>query len=136
SPMWAATKGDLEGAARILSTMYGRPFAVSPESRDTVSDVTAGVSPWRMLGALFSPEFRGRTILISIVSAAQSIQFSSVGFYLPLIVYSFFRSGYQVSLWASVFANTCGVIAAVLSAAYANRLGFRTLTITGFVGVG
>jgi MFS transporter, putative metabolite transport protein len=136
SPMWAATKGDLDGAARILSAMYRRPFEVAPATRAAIADVTASVSPWRMLRALFSPEFRGRTILISIVSAAQSVQFSSVGFYLPLIVYSFFRSGYQVSLWSSVFANACGVIAAVLSAAYADRLGFRTLTIAGFAVVG
>jgi putative MFS transporter len=138
SPMWAATKGDLDGAARILSAMYGRPFEVATEARgaSAAADATVGVSPWRMFRALFSPEFRGRTILISIVSAAQSVQFSSVGFYLPLIVYSFFRSGYQVSLWSSVFANACGVIAGVLSAAYADRLGFRTLTIAGFAGVG
>jgi putative MFS transporter len=135
SPMWAATKGDLEGAARILSAMYRRPFAVAPGARGAGGD-SADVSPWRMLRALFSPEFRGRTILISIVSAAQSVQFSSVGFYLPLIVYSFFRAGYEVSLWSSVFANSCGLIAAVVSAAYADRLGFRTLTIAGFCGVG
>jgi MFS transporter, putative metabolite transport protein len=134
SPMWAATKGDLAEAARILSVTYRKPFAVAPDAV-AVAEPAAPTNPFRPFGQLFAGEFRKRTILISIISAAQSVQFSSVGFYLPLIVYSFFAKSYTVSLLSSVFANSCGLIAALAAASAANRLGLRRLTIAGFSGV-
>jgi putative MFS transporter len=133
SPMWAATKGDLAEAARILTLTYKRPFKVA---HDAVVAVQAeSRNPFKPFGQLFSGTFRARTILISIISGAQSIQFSSVGFYLPLIVYSFFHSSYTVSLLSSVFANACGLAAALIAASVAGRLGLRKLTIAGFSGV-
>jgi MFS family permease len=134
SPMWAATKGDLAEAARILSITYARPFELAP---DAVAAPQAEMprNPFRPFGQLFAGEFRKRTILISVISAAQSVQFSSVGFYLPLIVFSFFHSSFAVSLLASVFANACGLCAALLAANFADRLGLRRLTIIGFSGV-
>jgi MFS family permease len=134
SPMWAATKGDLAEAARILTTTYRRPFVVAPDAV-TAPRLAPQGNPLRPFGRLFAGEFRKRTILISIISAAQSVQFSSVGFYLPLIVYSFFHRSFTVSLLSSVFANACGLIAALVAASVANRLGLRRLTIVGFSGV-
>ncbi|MGF6884842.1 putative MFS transporter [Nocardia sp. GAS34] len=134
SPMWAATRGDLAEAARLLSSTHGRPFELAPDAVAAPLQA-APKNPFRPFGQLFAGEFRKRTILISIISAAQSIQFSSVGFYMPLIVFSFFRSSFTTSLWASVFANACGLVAAVLAASFANRLGLRKLTIIGFSGV-
>lgn len=133
SAMWAATRGDLAEAAKILSATYGRPFAVADASASF--QAAPADSPWQAFRKLFSPVFRKRTIFISIVSAAQSVQFSSVGFYLPLITYSFFHAGYAVSLWASVAANACGIAGGLLAAKFADRLGFRRLTISGFFGV-
>lgn len=135
SPMWAATRGDLAQAARVLTTTYGKPYEVAPDAAVTLREPTAR-NPLRPFGQLFAAEYRKRTILISIISAAQSIQFSSVGFYLPLIVFSFFQKSFTISLLASVFANTCGLAAALTAAAVANRLGLRRLTIAGFSGVG
>jgi MFS family permease len=134
SPMWAATKGDLAEAARILSITYARPFELAPDAVAAPQAETPR-NPFRPFGQLFTGEFRKRTILISVISAAQSVQFSSVGFYLPLIVFSFFHSSFTVSLLASVFANACGLCAALLAANFANRLGLRRLTIIGFSGV-
>jgi MFS family permease len=134
SPMWAATKGDLAEAARILSITYARPFELAPDAI-APSEAAEPKNPFRPFGQLFAGEYRKRTVLISVISAAQSIQFSSVGFYLPLIVFSFFHSSFTVSLLASVFANACGLCAALLAATFANRLGLRRLTIIGFSGV-
>ncbi|MGW0633232.1 MFS transporter [Streptomyces sp. NPDC002758] len=134
SPMWAATKGDLAEAVRILSRTYARPFELAADAV-AVSHHVEQTGPFRPFGQLFTGEFRKRTILISVISAAQSIQFSSVGFYLPLIVFSFFHSSFSVSVLASVFANACGLCAALLAANVANKLGLRRLTIIGFSGV-
>jgi putative MFS transporter len=134
SPMWAATKGDLAEAVRILSATYGRPFELAPDAAG-LSHPEEQTDPFRPFVQLFTGEFRKRTILISVISAAQSIQFSSVGFYLPLIVFSFFHSSFSVSLLASVFANACGLCGGLLAANVANRLGLRKLTIIGFSGV-
>jgi MFS family permease len=134
SPMWAATKGDLAEAARILSRTYARPYELAPDAA-TPSVVAEPRNPFRPFGQLFAGQYRKRTILISVISGAQSIQFSSVGFYLPLIVFSFFHSSFTVSLLASVFANACGLCAALLAANLANKLGLRRLTIVGFSGV-
>ncbi|TKA10285.1 MFS transporter [Actinacidiphila oryziradicis] len=134
SPMWAATKGDLAEAARILSITYARPFELAPDAVAAPQAETPR-NPFRPFGQLFTGEFRKRTILISVISAAQSVQFSSVGFYLPLIVFSFFHSSFTVSLLASVFANACGLCAALLAANLADRLGLRRLTVIGFSGV-
>ncbi|MEY9966170.1 putative MFS transporter [Streptacidiphilus sp. MAP12-16] len=134
SPMWAATKGNLAEAVQILSATYARPFELAPDAV-VASHKEQDGDPFRPFGRLFTGEFRKRTILICLISAAQSIQFSSVGFYLPLIVFSFFHSSFTVSLLASVFANTCGLCAALLAANVANKLGLRRLTIIGFTGV-
>ncbi|MGW3626886.1 MFS transporter [Streptomyces sp. NPDC000880] len=134
SPMWAATKGDLAEAARLLSLTYGKPFELAPDAV-AAPQAASTRNPFRPFGQLFAGEFRRRTILISIISAAQSIQFSSVGFYLPLIVFSFFHSSFTISLLASVLANACGLSAALLAVSFANRLGLRRLTIIGFSGV-
>lgn len=75
SPMWAATKGNLAEAARILSASYGTPFVVAPDVVAAPPPPTPR-NPLRPFGQLFAGEFRKRTILISIISAAQSVQFS------------------------------------------------------------
>jgi MFS transporter, putative metabolite transport protein len=134
SPMWAATKGDLAEAVRLLGLTHGKRFALAPDAVAAPRAI-APKNPLRPFGQLFAGEYRKRTVLISIVSAAQSVQFSSVGFYLPLIVFSFFHSSFTVSLLASVFANACGLGAALLAVSFANRLGLRRLTIIGFSGV-
>jgi MFS transporter, putative metabolite transport protein len=136
SPMWAASHGDLPQAARILTKINGRAYSVEPDAA-TVAALTAK-SPrfFGALAALFATKYRKRSILIVIMSAMQSIQFSSVGFYLPLIVFTFLSKSVQISLLSSIASNACGLVAAVLAMLLANRLGLRRLSIVGFSGVG
>jgi putative MFS transporter len=135
SPMWAASRGDLPEAARILTRINGRPYEVDPDAAVIVADAAKSPSFLSQLGRLFAPKYRRRSILIVIMSATQSIQFSSVGFYLPLIVFSFLANNVQVSLLASIASNACGLVAAILAGSLVNRLGLRRLSIVGFSGV-
>jgi putative MFS transporter len=135
SPMWAASRGDLPEAARILTKVTGRQYVVDPEAAVIVAEAAKSPSIVTVFKTLFSTKFRKRSILIAIMSAMQSIQFSSVGFYMPLIVFSFISNNVQTSLLASIASNACGLVAALLAANLVNRLGLRTLSIIGFSGV-
>jgi len=135
SPMWEANRGNLPEAARILSKINNRRYAVDEAAVVTITDSKHSTGFFTVLRSLFTERFRKRSILIVIISAAQSVQFSSVGFYLPLIVYTFLAKSVEISLLVSVAANTCGLIAALLAASAVNRLGLRRLSITGFSGV-
>jgi len=136
SPIWAATRGDLPEAARILTTITGRPFEAAPDAVAHLAEARRSAPGFfAVLKTLFSPAYRRRSVLIVIMSAAQSVQFSSVGFYLPLIVFSFLANNTQISLLSSVVANACGLVAAILAGSMVNRLGLRRLSIIGFSGV-
>ena len=135
SPIWVASRGDLTEAARILTKISGRQYEVDPTAAIMVANASKSPGFVTVLKQLFAPKLRRRSILIVIMSATQSIQFSSVGFYLPLIVFSFLANNVQISLLASIVANACGLVAAILASLMVNRLGLRRLSIIGFSGV-
>jgi putative MFS transporter len=136
SPMWAAGRGDLHEAARILTKITGRPFEADPDAAAVAVRQSRPDGFLAVFRTLFSVRFRARSILVAVMSAAQSVQFSSVGFYMPLIVFSFLMQDVQTSLLASIGSNACGLVAALLAGQVVNRLGLRTLSIIGFTGVG
>lgn len=135
SPIWAATRGDLPEAARILGTINGRRYAVDPAVQVVIANSQRAAGFLTVMKTLFAPRYRRRSILIAVMSAAQSVQFSSVGFYLPLIVFTFLSNSVEMSLLASVAANTCGLVAALLASSMVNRLGLHKLSVIGFGGV-
>lgn len=135
SPMWAASRGDLHEAARILTKVTGRPFEADPDAAAAAVQESKPDGFFTVFRALFSVKFRSRSILVALMSAAQSVQFSSVGFYMPLIVFSFLTQNVQTSLLASIGSNACGLIAALLAGNVVNRIGLRPLSIIGFAGV-
>lgn len=135
SPMWSASRGDLTEAARILTRVTGRAYEVDPNAEVQAREAVKPKGFGTIMRELFSSKFRSRSILIAIMSFTQSIQFSSVGFYMPLIVFSFIAKNVQTSLLASIGSNACGLVAALLASYMVNRLGLRTLSIIGFTGV-
>lgn len=135
SPLWEANRGNFDAAAKILTRINGRQYVVA---EDAIFPAADEQSPG-LIGSfksLFSKKYRKRSILIAIMSAAQSMQFSSVGFYLPLIAFTYLTNSVEASLWVSVVANSCGLIAALVAASLADRLGLRKLSIVGFAGAG
>ncbi|MCZ9883091.1 MFS transporter [Arthrobacter sp. B2a2-09] len=136
SPMWAANRGDLPEAARILSKMNNRPYSVDENAVLNIIEAKDSPGFFKVMKMLFAKQYRMRSILIVLISAAQSVQFSSVGFYLPLIVFSFISKSVDVSLTASIAANACGLVGALLAGSMVNRLGLRRLSIIGFGAVG
>lgn len=136
SPMWSASRGDLAEAARILTRVTDRQYEADPDAAAQAEQSAKPKGFGTVLKELFSPTFRKRSILIAIMSAAQSVQFSSVGFYMPLIVFSFIAQNVQTSLIASIGSNACGLIAALLASQLVNRFGLRKLSLIGFSGAG
>jgi MFS transporter, putative metabolite transport protein len=129
SPMWLATQGDLDGAAKVLSKMYRQSYVAGEPTVAASAGAHQGFL--RKFAVLFSRPFRARSILIAILSGMQAVQQNSVNFYMPIIVVALFHASYQTSLLTSVGTNACGLVAALIAAYTADRLGLRRITIIG-----
>lgn len=129
SPMWLATQGDLPGAAKVLTKIYGREFVV--DAADTRSTSSKKPTFFSQFGVLFSRKFRARSFLIATLSGMQAVQQNSVNFYMPIIVVALFQVSYETSLLTSVGTNLCGLVAALVAAHFAARLGLRRISIIG-----
>lgn len=137
SPMWSASHGDLEEAARILRRRYGVDAVVDPEAAKEATH-TKPVTPLQSLkaeGILFSRRYRPRTILAGVIGMTQSMEYFALGFYLPTIIGLLFGKNLSTVLWASALFNAFGIVGALINLATTNHLGIRRMAIIGYSGV-
>lgn len=146
SPMWAASRGDLHEAARILRDRYNvdasvaSPAGPAPDTAGTAPDtgqapdVAAALTP-RAARILFNARYRPRTILAAAIGMTQSMEYFALGFYLPTIIALLFGENVSTVLWASALFNAFGIVGALLNVATTNRLGLRRMTLVGYCGV-
>lgn len=131
SASWAARQGDLARAVGILRKSYGADAELAADA-----DSTPAVKEKASLDAfrkLFSPTYRRRTILAGIVGATQSMQYYAVGFFLPVIIGSFFPDNRLITIVGPLVFNLLfGVTGGFAGVALANRLGSWKLASTGF----
>ena len=134
SPMWCATSGDLEGAARILRTTYD--LDVTAEPAEPAADDSRGrtYSIEKYL-QVFSPKYLLRTVLVSTVSMTQSIQFYAVSFYLPLIAVELFSDGFYAATLGSMLMAMVVPAGTILAMRLVDQTGARVLVMVGYVGV-
>ncbi|MGP4128896.1 MFS transporter [Pantoea tagorei] len=90
SPVWAASQGDLQGAAAILRSGWNINAQVAEEASATPVQPARRAS-WRNYGALLRGVYLRRTLLATITSVASSFAYNAVAFGLPVIISSFFR---------------------------------------------
>lgn len=128
SPLWEASRGNLKGAAQILS----RTYAV----RAVVADDAIVESPrhysLRDFARIFSPRYRARTIMASLVSATQSMEYYAIGFYLPTIALLLFGKDFRTALIGTLIFNLFGIAGGVIQSRLTNRIGIRRLAIVGY----
>lgn len=135
SPMWAASRGDLEGAARILRERYGVDAFVASgagAAERLGPEPAVSLRAWKVL---FNQRYRPRTILAGVIGLTQSMEYFALGFYLPTIIALLFGKNLNTVLWASALFNAFGIVGALINLATTNRLGLRRMALIGYSGV-
>ncbi|MFE7117523.1 MFS transporter [Streptomyces sp. NPDC057654] len=136
SPSWLATKGRLEDAVRSLHKIFGiSAVAGAPAAEGGEAAPAAPAIGMRQAGILFRGRYLPRTVLSSVISLAQAMQYFAVGWYLPLISLTIFGESFEKATIGSMVFNAFGIVAGIASAYFARRLGLRLSSAAGFAGV-
>lgn len=125
SPLWTANHVGLNEAATLLEKTYGVHVRVEgsqlPVKKESVPYST-----------IFSPPYRSRTLLVSIISITQSLEYFAVGFYLPSIAGEIFGRDFVYAAIGTLVSTVAGVIGGLSAAAFVDRVGVRKLLIAGY----
>lgn len=135
SPMWAASRGDLAGAANILRKTYGINAVVAPDVTGArIATETSAIS-LKDFALLFTSRYRLRTILAAVIGMTQSMEYFALGFYLPTVSLLLFGKGLTTALIGSAIFNLFGILGGFLNTRATQRLGLRRLALIGYTGV-
>lgn len=126
SPIWAAQSLGLREAARILQKTYGVTVSVAAAA------LPARAAPQPDFREIFSPKFRMRTLLASVICATQSLEYFAVGFNLPSISVKLFGSDFLYAILGAVFFNMFGIAGGFGGAYFTHKVGVRRLAIIGY----
>lgn len=126
SPLWAAHNLGLHEAARVLEHTYGVNVTVTASER---MEEAAKPADFR---EIFSPRYRARTILASIICMTQSMQYFAVGFNLPSISTHIFGSDFLYAILGAVCFNIFGIVGGFGCAYATAALGVRRLAAIGY----
>ncbi|MCB5909522.1 MFS transporter [Streptomyces pinistramenti] len=135
SPTWLASKGRLDEAVRNLDTVYRIKAVAGAPDEATLAAAAAPAIGLRQAGLLFKGAYLPRTVLSSVISLGQSMQYFAVGWYLPLISLSIFGESFEKATVGSMVFNAFGIAGGLLSAYVGRRLGLRLSSAAGFAGV-
>lgn len=135
SPMWAASRGDLAGAANILRKTYGINAVVAPDVVHTNAAPETSAISLKDFALLFTSRYRLRTILAAIIGMTQSMEYFALGFYLPTVSLLLFGKGLTTALIGSAIFNLFGILGGFLNIRATHRLGLRRLALVGYIGV-
>lgn len=129
SPLWAAHRGDLEGAAAILRATRHLDVEVKPSP-------TIPRPPMSMLQTaqvLFSEHYRRRAILAAVIACAQSVEYYAVIFYLPVISQLIFGRSLLKAILGGLLFSSVGLVGSAFQAWICDRTGIRPLALGGAV---
>lgn len=126
SPMWAAGNLSLQRAVDILKKNYSNDFMIEDQHTD------ARMEPPRAL-AIFSRKYRLRTLVASVVSGFQAVQYYAVGFYVPVIIGLILGQNIVEIVIGTALINVFGLIGGGVQPFLTWRLGMRRLAITGCI---
>lgn len=129
SPMWAAHHQGLHKAAQILEKSYSIQVRVAP---DAVAEQAPQQRKVRV-SEIFTSRFRARTVLASMISGTQAVQYYAVGFYIPMIAALIFGADTLSILIATIVINLFGVLGGSTQPFLTHRLGLRKLAVIGYV---
>ncbi|NRQ39488.1 MFS transporter [Nonomuraea sp. NN258] len=134
SPTWLAAKGRLRESAAALRRMYG--FDV----QEAAPQAGPAAEPVRQVGmgdagVLFRKPYLPRTVLSTVISLTQAMQYFAVGWYLPVISLELFGREFEKATIGSMAFNAVGIVGGCLSAYAGRRLGLRVSSMTGYAVV-
>lgn len=126
SPIWAAQSRGLAEAGRILEKTYGVTVVVT----ENLAAVARQVAP--SFREIFTPKYRMRTLLVSLICATQSLEYFAVGFNLPSISVKLFGSDFIYAILGAVFFNIFGIVGGFGGAFLTEMVGVRRLAMIGY----
>ena len=126
SPMWAAHNLGLREASDILEKNYNVRVTVSELKEAAVTHSRA------KLGSIFQKGLRARTVLSSIISSTQSMEYFAVGFYLPSITALIFGKGILFAILGAIVFNIFGIVGGLSQSFLTQRLGIWKLAFIGY----
>jgi MFS transporter, putative metabolite transport protein len=128
SPMWAAKNMPLPDAARIIEKTYNVKVIIQePKVKVNKKDERVALS------TIFSSKYRVRTFLASVIASTQSLQYFSVGFYIPVISVMIFGKGIIYAILGTLLFNFFGIIGGLTQSYLTGKVGIRKLTLFGYV---
>lgn len=127
SPMWAAHQLGLAEAAKILEKSYRVRIHLEPTGTPQPRQRKVPI------GAIFRQPFRARTVLASMISGTQSIQYYAVGFYIPTITALLLGSGPTYAILGTIVINLFGVLGGSVQPFVTNRFGLWRLAFIGYL---
>lgn len=130
SPMWAAQHQGLEAAGKILEKNYNVRIVVAPPEGQVEEVVPRNERP--RLREIFSSHLRMRTVLASIISGTQSMEYFAVGFYLPTIAVLIFGEGALFAVLGAIVLNLFGIVGGGTQVFLTQRLGVWKLAVIGY----
>lgn len=134
SPTWLASKGRLTEAAASLRKMYG--FDVRAGEPDTGEAARARRQVgFKDMGVLFRGPYLPRTVLSTMISLTQGMQYFAVGWYLPVISLELFGEQFEKATLGSMMFNAVGIVGGCLSAYFGRRMGLRVSSMGGYAVV-
>ncbi|MEU4332196.1 MFS transporter [Nonomuraea dietziae] len=134
SPTWLAAKGRLRESAAALRRLYGFAVQEGPQEGGSEGESARQVGI-RDAGVLFRPPYLPRTVLSTVISLTQAMQYFAVGWYLPVISLELFGREFEKATLGSMVFNAVGIVGGCLSAYAGRRLGLRVSSMTGYAVV-
>ncbi|TVY09222.1 MFS transporter [Paenibacillus cremeus] len=131
SPLWAAHHLSLEESAKVIRKTYNIQVKVLPQAKSSKStDISKEKLSYK---AIFQGKYKLRTVLASIITFTQSMEYFAVGFYIPTISTILFGKGVIYAITGTIVFNLFGALGGFLGSSLNTRLGVRKLSIIGFV---
>jgi MFS family permease len=85
---------------------------------------------------IFQGKYRMRTLLASIITFTQSMEYFAVGFYIPTISTIIFGKGVIYAIVGTIVFNLFGALGGFLGSSLSTKWGVRKLAITGYIIAG
>lgn len=134
SPMWAASRGDLHGAAEILRRSYGANVQVDAAVVQATRPQLRGYS-LRDYAAVFRSPYLRRTALSSIIGLTQSMEFYAVSFYLPVLTVQLFGKSFYPSIVGAMLFAAVMPAGTLVTLKLVDHKSMRMLIALGYTGV-
>lgn len=134
SPTWLASKRRLGESVANLRRMYGFAVQEGPQETGPDQEVAHQVG-FRDAGVLFRKPYLPRTVLSTVISLTQAMQYFAVGWYLPVISLELFGKEFETATLGSMAFNAVGIVGGCLSAYAGRRLGLRVSSMAGYAMV-